>query len=356
MFVTIALYAALFTELTDRDLLIGMQSARERVYSGEFHAAGRIVDDDPATGLLQGDAAIEGAFDHRIGTVRFDRKEPFRESTRRDQKNNILVPVSADDWTPGSMQIRFFLTPEKLAFWSSFGKNSVMIRSPDDYQPAQFARICDVRGIGCISGGDFRDGMTLSKLFSGLQAYTTESVVRETDSIYRWTSYRKSKIFTQRRLWIDISKDFAPVRYEVRWNLAGKEEGIADAQPVIESHTTWQKAADVWVPQSFSSRDAAATSGSVYQIDLSFEWTRINGEVREELLQEESLVKDVYAVVTDSRLGKPVIVKHLNYGSSNYTKTAEVSHRQGYLIFANVIGILFAMLAWRIGSKGKTTS
>src|SRR5262245_25775108 len=60
-------------------LWTGMVDGLQRQQSGQYRAHGRMLDDDPTFGRLEGDVELFGAFDHGKNLFRFDRREPTRE-------------------------------------------------------------------------------------------------------------------------------------------------------------------------------------------------------------------------------------------------------------------------------------
>ena len=112
--------------------------------------------------------------------------------------------------------------------------------------------------------------------------------------------------WTQLVYWIDTTRDYVPLRYEVRIvNLLG---GSTVRQ---RTETSWEKVNDTWIPTRSVCRMGIHRDTAEIFEDMRFDWKSVNEKIPETLFSEESLKLPKNTYIVDTRSGKPILEKVL---------------------------------------------
>ena len=284
-------------------LIKGMDDQRQRLRTGAYRASGRLYNDDPALGKLDGPVTIFSAFDHETDKFRFDRLEPIREG-------KITAPGADPQavWAPKFVGGKMIRLPDRTI---SKSNDSVMTRS-GSMSPGDEANIkpFDVRAVGLFYWSSLSSirSTTYPQMLEYYERERPEEVVEERRGIWRitWTFPEDTTMTLRRIVWLDQNSGYSPIRMELKYRSSSMPAGHWPA-PMLESETTWVEHAGVWVPKTY--RVVAKHSAPVIQgYDLSFDWEIVNGEVPARVFTIEGLSLPKNGMVVDNSLGKNIII------------------------------------------------
>ena len=281
----------------------GMDDQKQRLRTGVYRISGRLYNDDPNLGKLDGPVTIFSAFDYDTNKFRFDRREPIRDG-------KITAPGTAPDatWSPKFVGGQMIRLPDRVIAKSI---DSIMTRS-GSMTPRDEENIkpLDVRAVGLFYWSDLSSGRptTYPKLLEYYDRERPEEVVEERRGIWRitWTFPEEMTVTLRRIVWLDQNSGYSPIRLELKMRRSSMPAGQWLA-PMFESDTSWVEFAGVWVPQTY--RVVAKHSAPVIQgYDLSFDWDIVNGEIPAKVFTLEGLSLPKNGMVIDNSLGKDIIL------------------------------------------------
>ncbi|HEX7375758.1 MAG TPA: hypothetical protein VF278_01535 [Pirellulales bacterium] len=281
---------------------LGVKDGRERLHSGIYRAAGRTKSGGEANvDDLNGEVTIFCAFDDSAGMLRFDRVCPVR-------------------WLPGApgpkdspskeqvakFEVRYIGAPSQSMTWTSLGMGVVVSppgkRSADESQALPF----DVRQLGLITTIHSSQPHSFDELWRSWSERPIQQVAREADGIVRLTwGDRGDDAEWRVRRWIDTAHGYTIIRSEHE-ERAIQAAGAAEwPAPHLIAEVSWVQVSAVWVPTAFVLHRQSRTD------ELSFDWESVNEDIPNGLFTAKGLGVDPWTLVTDVRLGKPIIVGHV---------------------------------------------
>jgi hypothetical protein len=277
----------------------GMKDHRQRLRSGVLKMNGRMLDHQPGAWKLDGDVAIFIAFDEGGRRLRFDRSEPVLDPETRGSGE-------ARQMTGGGRYVRL---PDRSYSYVN-GELITETREPDETISTEI-RPFDVRGLGLYYWLDLAEGgVYYDEIVGNWEKVQPDRTVDEGDGLYRveWTLADGA---LRRLLWIDESRGFAPVRFELLYRDESAEGGWSE--PKVVSETSWEQSGDAWIPASYRLEDfQGAPRHRLYE--LAIRWESVNEPVAPPLFTLEGLELDRGIVLVDRRLGRPIPVGEIGAG------------------------------------------
>ena len=216
---------------------------------------------------------------------------------------------------------------------SVFGRDGFYIKSlPSSLVSANLPvapnRFWDVRTFGMcttddmdnyVKLSDYRDTLTIANEDGLIKAASADEGLIRVDYFFRLGPGINDQLVSGvRRIWVDPSKDFAPVEMREQFASNGTT-AIKDpdwSPPHTISNTNWQKRGGVWVPVSTTIKMDYGKAGvgmmSIHY-ELALEWFAVNQDFDE---SDYSLLEldgsDPESIVLDTRIDAehPLITKH----------------------------------------------
>lgn len=281
-------------------LWTGMKNHRQRLRSGIVRMSGRLLEDDPNALRLEGEVRIFSAFDFGEGKMRFDRTEP------RAAILSAGAPGSIPRWSRMITGGKFVRVPGKTIY--HVAGDVLTDTHVESANPPVPARPWDVRGLGLYHWLDLRKAADYDDVVGNWEKVAPEEVVDEGRGIHRigWTV---GSGIVRRTLWLDETKGFAPIRFELRWKDPDHPGVLSEPKAVCD--VTWAESGGVWVPTTYRIEDRQSVPRTrIYE--LALEWESVNEPVPADLFTLEGMKLDPGNILVDNRLGKPIVVGKIN--------------------------------------------
>jgi hypothetical protein len=279
----------------DTHIFEALSFGRESLQRGVFRCQGQWV--ETKGGISRnGDIEMLCAFDALANNWRFDRKQAY--STRVGEKRAQPIHTKLA-WTAKDAKI-----------WE-VGRPLAEVYSAD-FRPKIYGKPFDVRTIGLMYWADFLNGTSLESVLDAYRATAPDEVKDEDGSVTRATWIRRKSLHDKRTVWLDKTKEYAPIRLEVSYpkTPVGEKEEWQAARVV--SDATWKKVSGVWVPETYRI-EYRPPSGNMSRYDLAFEWETVNDSVPNSWFEFSSFELPTGTVIADSRLGTPIIIEKIGY-------------------------------------------
>jgi len=273
--------------------LAGLKNGRSKLTSGVYRAHGKLDRSTEVVDPVVGPIEIFCAFDYNQSLMRFDRAEPLWVARGTSTTKRIEQYGG-----------KFVSTPDMAIELLSGNSAGEITAAP---RPNKAIRPFDIRMVGVSGWGTLDTRLTLDQMVDIYRRfYVLVSASADANDEYtlRWTD-KAAELRAELRL--DGKKEFAPVRFEVRFR--NEKVGRDEWGKVINVSTvSWSRINDVWVPHVWHDEE---TTGTTKKRDLTFEWESVNGPVDKSLFTLEGLgAKD--AMFHDRRFGKVVVVHPLS--------------------------------------------
>jgi hypothetical protein len=283
-------------------LWIGMKAHRQLLQSGIFRVQGRKIDDSPAEAArIERDVEVFCAFVYADDLLRFDRREPIRESRPSVEEMEAAAGAKLTRqqllWYGG----KYARSRDKSAHFIE-GTNDAVTR-PRDHPPVARVMAFDVRALGLYYWYNLEAGTLFDEICNIYRSQKVSEVVIERPGVHRLRWRLSSE--QRRTLWIDEQRGYTPVHLEVVDRLESNRSREWD-DPTIVSDVTWVETSGVWVPKTYRIEEKLP-SGRFTSYEFVFEWESVNEPVLEQLFTVEgfNLPKGTYLI--DSRLGQPIV-------------------------------------------------
>lgn len=180
-------------------------------------------------------------------------------------------------------------------------EGGVVEKTPPDVEPLSRFGVFDIRKIGLVTALQLLDNrhsdLGLARITNLLAEQKLMSLEKAGD-VYVVTT-RIEKLATERKMWIDTSRGYAPIRFELRFVPNERKSTL-----LHNCETNWEKIDDIWLPVQFvdTDRDGLRT-------ELAFSWRDVNKTPQGRLFTTESLnvSGSQFAMFVDSRIDPPLI-------------------------------------------------
>ncbi len=313
-------------------VLSGYKDGRDRLRSGVFRAEGRVVKQPKQGQGIEGDVEIFAAFDYEKGLFRFDRTEPVilnipgikhlppsdPTSKRQAPTKSILDPSIKSQLYETKQIGKWIRTPSQSIRWVppwKFGDmrsaSGVGILAPDE-TPIREASPFDVRTLGLLYWHDLTVGRSFEAMLGFLQARSYVDSVAESKGLYRIRSRQTNgpdgPMSITSTSWFDETKGFAPTRLELRDPRVAGTAGRPD-DLITTSEVGYEQISGAWVPTSYRIEDHTTEDKLSYEFTLR--WESVNQPVPPVYFTVEGLEAPKGTFVTDTRLGKPIMLSKL---------------------------------------------
>jgi len=308
-------------------LLAGMKDGRDRLRTGVFKAQGRVVKQNARGDGVEGEVDIFSAFDYELGLLRFDRTEPakwrvpgFKSAPSRTPaaKKQAPIPSIPDPSLPVDIVLtkaigKWVRTPSHTIRWvppQDLGRvrSYTMIGiGPPNKSPIKEASPFDVRTLGLLYWHALAVGEPFDQIYGATVGRHYVEVDVESRGLHRIRS-QDAQITTT--TWLDETKDFAPVRLELRYPRAPGAAGRPN-EPVMVSEVGYEQVSGVWVPTSYRIEDHIG-KGNQLSYEFTLVWESVNQPVPPVYFTAEGFGVPKGTNVIDDRLGKPIITGKLD--------------------------------------------
>ncbi len=238
------------------------------------------------------------------------------------------IDFPTDSWRqmsalPVERERRYGHLPKSLCYriWTKFKGREAYWIPPNIFQidfenapPEASVQVLDPRLVGLVPTVEFRTGKDQQKYASKAKSWlkgdkwevdSTTVVGCEITINFR----HKSDTDSQKKLVVDVSKDFAPTVMEVY-----QVEGDGSRVALLTSTTNWDKRGDVWLPtKSFSQRRTVDGSTSESCL-LEFDWKKVNEVLEVDEFDTVDALLPIGTALISMSSGKPVEIGRIGEG------------------------------------------
>ena len=297
-------------------VLKGMQDSRQRLVSGVCRIRGTRRQIDESRTTEEADDLF-CAFDFPEGLYRFDRLAP-----------------DEDGITEGGRSIR---TPEHIYY--TYGINSEHIggvmRDRVNSDTVGHIAPFDIRRVGLFNFVGPYWTTTFDDFCQGLRKGKLIDLSEEGQDVYRLTwAYEKAEVETT--LWLDSTKGYSWIRYEVASQQVDSEKTVID--------TSWDRIHGVWVPTAMRLANDH-WDGSRDEAEWTIEWESVNEPVDENYFALSSFAPERRVAVFSKELGKPVVVEYTDGSAPTGVLPGEPEPRRWWIALTSTILLVLLVTA-----------
>lgn len=312
----------------------GYQDGRAKLKSGQFHISGRLDRSSRRVDPVDGPITMEGMFDAATGALRIKREQPFWTT---DASGKRLIKQL------GGMAIS---TPDARVEWRTDEAVAYVYRPVKPL--SNMVRPVDIRVIGISSWGTLDEGINPDGIVRAiLQMPVLEARLLDNGIYHIAVDY--PGIGTRQDTWFDSSKDFAPIKYELRQRNP-KNEGPWDlehSKPFEYGDASWEKLKDVWVPTSMKQR----IEGKEPDIrEWNIEWISVNEPISPAEFTWQGLPLPKNTRVVDMRERRPVSLSPTSQQGLGLDNPIDKRSKGSVLLYTN-LALIVVLAAWLIFRK-----
>ena len=279
----------------------GFVAGRHKLTKGKFAIEGTLKESHPEWGEISGEVKVFCAFDFNRRRLRFDRTEPTRKSRDPDTS-----PVSPRDWIPGIDGGNFILLEDAMIV-RHLGHNNISVLPITRTHPP-WVRATDVRCLGVGHRLDLDKGVTFESIVSTYEkqlATFPVAVTSESNGVHRVDMTIMDKATGNpsflRTAWYDSTKDFFPLKLEVRERIGSSIEVDARQQQTLKPI----QISNVWVPEKVT---LTSDRGNKVEI-LNYIWESVNTEIDDSVFTPDGFPLDGVDSVVDHRRADLIVTK-----------------------------------------------
>lgn len=286
-----------------RLLTLGLKDQRDRLIRGIYRAHGRLVDDNPETGHLEGAVDIFCAFDFQKDLFRFDRVEPCRSSPQLTPDDP--PPQDENVWVKRETGGKFVRIPKYTLHVIHEAVNPTIEIKKNMEPPYNQIKPLDVRAL-CLVGYHGID-TPFSEAYKGWTLSQPSRITKEGEHVYHMVNNYEECEFN---FWIDEQQGYSPVRYEVRERASSKGRMWRLAATCEMSS---EQINGIWVPRSLVAVEYFP-GDDVTRFEIAIDWESVNQNVSDTLFTPDGLDMPRGALVVNNKQGTPFVERVIGGG------------------------------------------
>ncbi|HEX7379459.1 MAG TPA: hypothetical protein VF278_20215, partial [Pirellulales bacterium] len=335
-------------------LLAGMRDQRERLRRGLVRGSGQMFKPFPS-GTVRGPIKFLYAFDRDMELLHVERDDP-RPTRGAAASTEDVERADVKDLPIVTWHFAHIHRPDRSVHMINVAGS----QDPSEIQvnKADFKirreGVIDIRTVGLLAAVSYEHQASWADLFKHLNDRPPDEVVDEGAGLWR-IRWPTTDGLGRNSLWIDRSKGFSPVRFEMQHKLISREPNVKGGwpEPFGGCEATWTEINGVWVPLTYRIEDQQYrdAEGRPATYEHEFNWELVNEPIPLEWFEIESLHAPKGTLVTDHR-GQDIVLTRVigepdnrDVGTTYSIPTAGEPSRIVYRVNGHGIWIFVGMSA-----------